>query len=123
MLGLGRVDEQELYEALDWLMGQQQRIERALARRALKCVEEGEPLREIALSYSRSLDDQSAQGASRCRGLIDRGLGGGNKRGLSLGCSGEMHSYQNASDRNYLAPGSPYNTARLKGSAIWGRPV
>src|SRR5215468_2108056 len=36
VLGLGRVDEQELYEALDWLVGQQQRIERALARRHLE---------------------------------------------------------------------------------------
>lgn len=36
VLGLGPVDEQELYEALDWLVGQQQRIERALARRHLK---------------------------------------------------------------------------------------
>ena len=35
-LGLGPVDEQELYEALDWLVGQQQRIERALARRHLE---------------------------------------------------------------------------------------
>jgi transposase len=36
VLGLGAVDEQELYEALDWLVGQQQRIERALARRHLE---------------------------------------------------------------------------------------
>ena len=36
VLGLGPVDEQELYEALDWLVGQQQRIERALARRHLE---------------------------------------------------------------------------------------
>ena len=36
VLGLGRVDEQELYETLDWLVGQQQRIERALARRHLE---------------------------------------------------------------------------------------
>jgi len=35
VLGLGAVDEQELYEALDWLVSQQQRIERALARRHL----------------------------------------------------------------------------------------
>ena len=33
VLGLGAVDEQELYEALDWLVGQQERIERTLARR------------------------------------------------------------------------------------------
>ncbi len=36
VLELGAVDEQELYEALDWLVGQQQRIERALARRHLE---------------------------------------------------------------------------------------
>jgi transposase len=36
VLGLGAVDEQELYEALDWLVGQQQRIERALARRHIE---------------------------------------------------------------------------------------
>jgi transposase len=36
VLRLGPVDEQELYEALDWLVGQQQRIERALARRHLE---------------------------------------------------------------------------------------
>ena len=36
VLGLGPVDEQELYEALDWLVSQQQRIERALARRHLE---------------------------------------------------------------------------------------
>jgi hypothetical protein len=36
VLGLGAVDEQELYEALDWLVGQQQRIERALAHRHLE---------------------------------------------------------------------------------------
>jgi hypothetical protein len=35
-LDLGMVDEQELYEALDWLVGQQERIERALARRHLE---------------------------------------------------------------------------------------
>jgi hypothetical protein len=35
-LGLGAVDEQELYETLDWLVGQQERIERALARRHLE---------------------------------------------------------------------------------------
>jgi hypothetical protein len=36
VLGLGAVDEQELYEVLDWLVGQQERIERALARRHLQ---------------------------------------------------------------------------------------
>jgi hypothetical protein len=36
VLGIGAVDEQELYAALDWLVGQQQRIERALARRHLQ---------------------------------------------------------------------------------------
>src|ERR1700736_6775320 len=36
VLELGAVDEQELYEALDWLVGQQERIERALARRHLE---------------------------------------------------------------------------------------
>jgi transposase len=36
VLGLGPVDEQELYAALDWLVGQQQRIERALARHHLE---------------------------------------------------------------------------------------
>ncbi len=36
VLGLGAVDEQELYAALDWLVGQQERIERMLARRHLK---------------------------------------------------------------------------------------
>ena len=36
VLGLGAVDEQELYEALDWLVGQQERIERRLARRHLE---------------------------------------------------------------------------------------
>ena len=36
VLGLAAVDEQELYEALDWLVGQQERIERALARRHLE---------------------------------------------------------------------------------------
>jgi transposase len=35
VLGLGAVDEQELYGALDWLLGQQDRIEKALARRHL----------------------------------------------------------------------------------------
>jgi transposase len=35
VLGLGAVDEQELYDALDWLLGQQERIEKALARRHL----------------------------------------------------------------------------------------
>jgi hypothetical protein len=36
VLELGAVDEQELYEALDWLIGQQQRVETELARRHLK---------------------------------------------------------------------------------------
>ncbi len=36
VLDLGTVDEQELYEALDWLVGQQERIERTLARRHLE---------------------------------------------------------------------------------------
>jgi hypothetical protein len=36
VLGLGAVDEQELYDALDWLLGQQERIERTLARRHLQ---------------------------------------------------------------------------------------
>ena len=36
VLGLGKVDEQELYEALDWLVEQQDRIETALAQRHLK---------------------------------------------------------------------------------------
>jgi Transposase DDE domain len=36
VLGLGPVDEQELYEALDWLVSQQGRIEQALARRHLR---------------------------------------------------------------------------------------
>jgi hypothetical protein len=36
VLGLGKVDEQELYEALDWLVEQQERIETALAHRHLK---------------------------------------------------------------------------------------
>jgi hypothetical protein len=36
VLKLAAVDEQELYEALDWLMGQQERVETALARRHLK---------------------------------------------------------------------------------------
>jgi Transposase DDE domain len=35
-LGLGTVDEQALYRALDWLVGQQERIEKALAQRHLK---------------------------------------------------------------------------------------
>jgi transposase len=35
VLGVGAVDEQELYGALDWLLGQQERIEKALARRHL----------------------------------------------------------------------------------------
>lgn len=36
VLKLGAVDEQDLYAALDWLIGQQERIEKALARRHLK---------------------------------------------------------------------------------------
>src|SRR5229473_384800 len=36
VLGLGAVDEQQLYGALDWLIEQQERIEKALARRHLK---------------------------------------------------------------------------------------
>jgi transposase len=36
VLDLAAVDEQELYEALDWLTGQQGRIEKTLARRHLK---------------------------------------------------------------------------------------
>jgi transposase len=36
VLELGPVDEQELYAALDWLLGQQERIEEALARRHLQ---------------------------------------------------------------------------------------
>ena len=35
-LELGAVDEQALYEALDWLIGQQERVETELARRHLK---------------------------------------------------------------------------------------
>jgi transposase len=35
VLDLGKVDERELYAALDWLIGQQQRIEKSLARRHL----------------------------------------------------------------------------------------
>jgi Transposase DDE domain len=35
VLGLGGVDEQALYDVLDWLLGQQERIEKALARRHL----------------------------------------------------------------------------------------
>src|SRR6516225_6709415 len=34
-VALGKVDEQELYDALDWLLAQQERIEAALARRHL----------------------------------------------------------------------------------------
>jgi transposase len=36
VLDLGAVDEQELYETLDWLIGQQERIEQALAQRHLQ---------------------------------------------------------------------------------------
>src|SRR5579863_7145190 len=36
VLGLGGVDEQALYDVLDWLLAQQGRIEKALARRHLK---------------------------------------------------------------------------------------
>src|ERR1700675_1321288 len=36
VLALGKVDEQELYDALDWLLAQQERIETALARRHLR---------------------------------------------------------------------------------------
>jgi len=36
VLDLAAVDEQELYDALDWLTGRQERIEKALARRHLK---------------------------------------------------------------------------------------
>ena len=36
VLELGAIDEQELYEALDWLLAQQERIERMLARRHLQ---------------------------------------------------------------------------------------
>src|SRR6266496_3769252 len=36
VLGLAAIDEQELYGALDWLLGQQERIEQALARRHLQ---------------------------------------------------------------------------------------
>src|SRR5262245_33487761 len=36
VLDLAAVDEQELYDALDWLAGKQERIEKALARRHLK---------------------------------------------------------------------------------------
>ncbi|MCY3773884.1 MAG: IS1634 family transposase, partial [Gemmatimonadetes bacterium] len=35
-LGLGRVDEEDLYAAMGWLLGRQDRIERALAKRHLK---------------------------------------------------------------------------------------
>ncbi len=35
VLNLGAVDERELYAALDWLLGQQKRIEKSLARRHL----------------------------------------------------------------------------------------
>ena len=35
VLGLGGVDEQALYDVLDWLLAQQERIEKALARRHL----------------------------------------------------------------------------------------
>src|SRR5271167_2891193 len=35
VLALGKVDEQELYDALDWLLAQQERIETTLARRHL----------------------------------------------------------------------------------------
>src|SRR5215510_9413159 len=36
LMGFTSVDEQELYEALDWLVDQQERIENALARRHLR---------------------------------------------------------------------------------------
>jgi len=36
VLGFTRVDEQQLYDALDWLIDEQERIENALARRHLK---------------------------------------------------------------------------------------
>lgn len=36
LLALGRVEEEELYAALDWLIAQQPRIEKALARRHLR---------------------------------------------------------------------------------------
>lgn len=36
VLGLGAVDEQDLYAALDWLVEQQERLEKALAREHLK---------------------------------------------------------------------------------------
>ncbi len=35
-LGLGRLDEDDLYAAMDWLLGRQDRIERALAKRHLE---------------------------------------------------------------------------------------
>jgi len=36
LLGLGKVKEREAYEALDWLLGHQARIENGLARRHLE---------------------------------------------------------------------------------------
>jgi len=36
VLGLGAVDEDELYEAMDWLLAQQNKIERSLAKRHLQ---------------------------------------------------------------------------------------
>jgi hypothetical protein len=47
--------------------GRKPKLTKHQARKALKRVAAGEPLREIALSY-RSLDDLSAQGSARCRG-------------------------------------------------------
>ena len=64
VLKLGAVDEQELYEALDWLRGEQGRIEQALARRHLRngmlvlydvtsTYFEGRPCPLAKLGYSR----------------------------------------------------------------------
>lgn len=48
-LGLGAVDEDALYEAMDWLVERQERIERRLAKRHL--AEGGQALYDVSSSY------------------------------------------------------------------------
>ena len=69
-LGLADVDEQELYEALDWLAARQRRIENKLAKRHL---EDGTlVLYDVSGSYY----------TGRCAGLVQFGYSRDGKRGF-----------------------------------------
>jgi len=73
VLGLGRFDEEDLYEALDWLAEQQERIEQRLYQRYVKRV--GQP--PVLVLY----DVTSSYLEGECNELAERGYNRDGKKG------------------------------------------